>query len=241
MGRALTLLSALNQRGHLTVSDAAEQLDVAPSTAHRLLQTLVHHGYAKQDDSRVYAPGPASTVSAEPSSPHRYSHPRAIRILRKLAFTVGGTVHVVALEGNSIRFIAGVEGSHDLGIATARSGWLLPAHITAGGRAILATFPDAQLASLYPDGRLPATRFCRIRTVDELRAQIEEIRRRGFATSRAAHEEVCGIGVVLPSEIGPATMAVTAAWPPHRFPANDTANVVHHLRVVTRQLVEDEN
>lgn len=236
VGRALTLLTLVNERSALSVSDAADFLDVAPSTAHRLLQVLVHHGYVAQNDRRVYVPGPVSRRLTH-GGPASYERPAVSRMLEKLAATVQGTVHVVRLEGNGARFLAGADGVGDNGLATTRIGWLLPAHTTAGGRVILAGLPDAQLDSLYPDG-LPLTRFCRINTVDQLRQQLEEVRRRGFATSRAAHENICGIGVAIPSDDGAPMEAITAAWPPHRFPAGDIAARVHDLRVVARQLAE---
>ncbi|GAB3615630.1 hypothetical protein GCM10027416_01870 [Okibacterium endophyticum] len=239
VGRALTLLSVANQRRLLTVSEAAEILDVAPSTAHRLLQMLVYHGYIKQNDSRAYVPRSTAFVHRHGwATSAQYGQPRGKEILTELAEVTDGTAHIVTLEGNSIRFLAGVESSRGgAGMATTRVGWLLPAHATAGGRAILAGLPDHKLDELYPDG-LPATRSCALRTVEQLRDYLVDVRRHGYALSRAAHESIGGMGVSLPDDDGPSQSAVTVGWPPEKYPAGKTAATVRHLRTAARRFAE---
>ena len=59
---ALQLLQLLRDGGALRLKDAAGELGVAPSTAHRLLAMLVYRGFAVQDENRRYVPGPAMGV-----------------------------------------------------------------------------------------------------------------------------------------------------------------------------------
>src|SRR5262249_48040347 len=55
---ALRLILLFRDRRSVRVSDAAKELGVAPSTAHRLLAMLVHHGFVAQDsETRMYTPG----------------------------------------------------------------------------------------------------------------------------------------------------------------------------------------
>src|SRR4051794_41985531 len=51
LDRALDLLEALASAGELGVSDLAARTGLVPSTAHRLLGTLVERGYAAQSAS----------------------------------------------------------------------------------------------------------------------------------------------------------------------------------------------
>ncbi len=55
----LRLLQMLRDVGGLRLKDAAEELGIAPSTAHRLLAMLVYRGFAVQDERRMYHPGSA--------------------------------------------------------------------------------------------------------------------------------------------------------------------------------------
>ena len=65
VGRALTVLEAFATREELTVSEAARMLGVAPSTAHRILQMLLFHGFVVQGGRREYRRGPSLRRLAE--------------------------------------------------------------------------------------------------------------------------------------------------------------------------------
>src|SRR5256885_13256667 len=56
---ALQLLQMLRDNGSLRVSEAAQELGTARSTAHRLLAMLVYRDFAVQDEARKYLPGAA--------------------------------------------------------------------------------------------------------------------------------------------------------------------------------------
>lgn len=71
--------------------------------------------------------------------------------LEHLANTVSETTHLMVLEGNGARFLDGVEGPQALRVSY-RTGTLLPAHVTSGGKALLAALPADRLRALYPNG-----------------------------------------------------------------------------------------
>lgn len=234
VGRALTLLAAFTERSKLTVSAAAELLDVAPSTAHRLLQMLLFHGYVEQGDRRVYVRGPRLDAMAAPTARPRDVESIVLPHLRRLRDQLRGTAHLLTLEGNGARFVTGVEWRDETRIAATRVGWLLPAHTLAGGKAMLARLGSAELAALFPDG-LPVTRYGRISTLAQLQTDLRAIRARGYARSREAHENVSAIGVALPT---PATLnaAISVAWSDRRYPAEHEAELVAALRTVAQDV-----
>lgn len=56
--RALTLLGVVAHGDEMALAQLAEAADLAPSTAHRLLTTLVDLGFLQQDsESRLYGAG----------------------------------------------------------------------------------------------------------------------------------------------------------------------------------------
>jgi hypothetical protein len=75
---ALRAAAMLQLEDGLTVSQVAERLGVARSTAHRLLAMLVYRDFAVQDDDRVYRAGPVLELAAHSQS--RTSMLRATRI-----------------------------------------------------------------------------------------------------------------------------------------------------------------
>jgi DNA-binding IclR family transcriptional regulator len=234
VGRALTLLSAFVTQPEMTVSQAADLLGVAPSTAHRLLQMLVLHAFVEQGERRVYVRGPAINPVTNPS--RRTDLAAAVLpYLRTLRDDMRGTAHLMTLEGNGARFVTGADWRDEERIATSRAGWLLPAHTLAGGKAMLARLGSGQLESLYPDG-LPVTRYARISSLAQLQAELRDIRTRGYARSGESHEQVKAIGVALPARTAVGLAAVSVAWARSRFPQHDERHVVERLREAAQSL-----
>lgn len=134
--RALVLLTLLGGRESLTVTDAAHALEVAPSTAHRLLTTLVGRGFAVQDRQRRYAAGPALLLPGQAyGTPVLVSRVRPY--LEQLYDTTRETCHVMVREGTVVRFVDGIEGTQALRVGI-RTGMRMTADHTSGGKAMLA-------------------------------------------------------------------------------------------------------
>ena len=213
--RVLELLVLLRTRGRLRVHEAALALDVAPSTAHRLLTTLVRHDFARWDVRHEYFPGPALDAVAAPRvepvdlvacvRPH----------LEALVARVGETVHLVVLEGTSARFVAVVEGSPARRVAP-RVGLLMPAHLTSGGKALLAELTAHELGERYPRGLL-LTPDAAGPVLAALRRELAGIRRRGYARNVEETERgVSAVGACVRNRRGRAVAAVVIGAPSSR-------------------------
>lgn len=223
---ALRLLALVAERRRVRLTDAAHELGVALSTAHRLMRMLQHHGLVVQDaDSKVYAAGPAllrlgrladSADVREVALPH----------LRALVGEAGETVHLWGAQGETqIVCLASVESPHPLRVG-ARTGAVLPAHATASGRALLAGLSDARVAALYPGPGLEQVRPATIATLDELLETLATVRACGYAVQR----DECDLGVsavaaAVPDANGPATVAIAIAVPSQRMPDDAVAGL----------------
>lgn len=214
--RALQLVTLLAERGELRVHDAASELGVAPSTAHRLLAALRDRGFAVQDRSRVYHPGPALPGVAAAPTGHGLAAAAAPH-LTTLAAATGETVHLMVLEGVGARFVDGVDGVHALRVAR-RVGMVLPAHVTSGGKVLLAELNRAQLGALYPSG-LPLTPVAAGPDLATLRRELSSVRRRGYAINAEQSEQgVNAIGACVRDRHRAAVAAVVLAAPSLRMP-----------------------
>jgi DNA-binding IclR family transcriptional regulator len=160
--KALRLLELIGERQALRVSEAADLLGVARSTAHRLLTAL----------SR-----------------------RAVRV------------------GD-------------------RTGVLLPAHCTAAGKAILAALPRAELARRYRDRELTTRTPASIATWEALDAELEVIRREGFARNRQEGESgVCALAMAARDLTEAPLAAIAVVMPSSRAPGPEqTAELVVAMR-----------
>jgi DNA-binding IclR family transcriptional regulator len=232
---ALRTLLLLHERGELRVADVAEHLSVARSTAHRVLAMLVFHGFAEQDRRRLYRPGPTLRRIAGAAVPSpdlvTVAHPH----LERLAADVRETTHLMVLEGNGARFIDGVEGPQVLRVGY-RTGSLLPAHVTSGGKALLAELPADRLAALYPSG-VPAgplgSRTDLARLTDELAA----VRRRGYAYNLQESERgVNAIGACVRDSAGRPLAAIAVATPASRSPRGRLTELAGPLTTTASEL-----
>lgn len=199
---ALHLATVLAQDGPLGVSEAAQRLGVARSTAHRLLAMLVYRDFATQDADRRYSAGPMlrRRVPGEPLRALALPH------LRTLTDEVGETTNLMVLEADRARFVATVECDQVLRVGD-REGRTLPGHLASGSKAVLAGRRPAEVAALYAD-RLPAAQ------VAALQRELVRVRRRGFALNdRRTEAGVTAIG----RAVAGTAAAVSIAMPTARF------------------------
>lgn len=233
--RALVLLRALYEGSTLSVSDAAARLGVAPSTAYRLLSSLVFRGFAAQDRDRRYHLGPVlSQRSAEPltlSSLRALAHP----VLEMLHDDVGETVQLMVLRRRNIRFLDGIECELPLRVGV-RIGDEMPAHTSSGGKAILASLTNAELDRLYEEG-MPAWRTARYTDVPSLKRHLARVRKAGYGINHDETERgVSGVGVVVRDGQGRPVCALTVAVPSVRFEAEQVDHYCDALARAADQL-----
>ena len=146
---ALRLLVLFRDRPRVRLSEASEYLGVAHSTAHRLMAMLAFHGFVRQEaDSRAYVAGPVLTEIGLAAVRELDIRLHARPALEQLAASLGETVHLAVLEGDSVRYLDAVESPRALRVA-ARTGTTLAANCTASGKALLAELPDAEVTALF--------------------------------------------------------------------------------------------
>lgn len=225
---ALHLATVLQQEGPLRVSEAAERLGVARSTAHRLLAMLVYRDFAEQGADRRYVAGPVlrRTPPVEPVAALRRA---ALPHLQALVERTGESANLQVVVGDQARFVASVECHQVLRVGD-REGRMLPARLASGGRAVLAARFDEEVAALYagsPD-------------VEALLRDLRRVRRRGFAVNDQATETgVTAIGRAVRGPDGAAVAAVSIAMPTVRFRRDRLAEWAQEL-AVTAAAVERE-
>jgi IclR family transcriptional regulator, acetate operon repressor len=214
--RALLLIRLLNERRSVGVSEVAEALEVAPSSAHRLLATLCHRGFAVQDRRRRYHPGPELSGTG-PAAP---SLPRLLRVtrpfLQDLFERTGESVHLMVPAGPDVRFVDGIEGDQPLRVGL-RTGARMPAYCTSGGKAMLADLDWSEVEALHPHGLAPWP-YAKLRDLPSLRRQLARVRRRGYGVnSQESEAGLTAFGVSLRSRAGRPVAALTVAIPTARF------------------------
>jgi IclR family transcriptional regulator, acetate operon repressor len=206
---ALLLATLLQQEGPMRVTDVADRLGVSGSTAHRLLGMLVYRDFAEQLPDRRYGPGPLMSGGGLPRATVAQLREVAWPHLRRLVDQLGETANLMVLAGPDVRFVATVECDQVLRVGD-RTGRTLPAHLSSGGRALLAALPDDAATALLADVGEEAA--------DRLRRELRTVRRRGFAVNEQETETgLTAVGAAVPAGADAPPAAISLAMPSARF------------------------
>lgn len=186
---ALKVIRMFLDRDSLRVSEVGEELGVARSTAHRLMDMLTYHGFLRRDQTtRTYVAG--STLIDVGLAVVRRMDVRSVAMphLQQLADRTGETVHLATLDASQVLYVACVEGPRALRLGN-RVGATAPLHASATGKAMLSALPEDEARALLPDGRLPRFTKTSITSRRALEEQLAAIRSSGFATNVEENEE----------------------------------------------------
>ncbi|TNC22401.1 IclR family transcriptional regulator [Amycolatopsis alkalitolerans] len=221
---ALRLIQLLRDQGRLRVTEAAEELGIGRSTAHRLLAMLVYRGFAEQDETRGYLPGPSLTMTAPLARDLQQLRAAALPAMERLCERVEETINLVVRAGTQTRFVATVESRQILHVGD-RRGAILPAARTSGGKALLARLTPVEVETLYgigsPEPALPDAEW------KELVSELKLARRRGYAVNPEGTEAgLCAVGMV----IGDSAAALSIAMPSVRYSKQRVTAMVRELR-----------
>lgn len=214
--RALRLILLLRERGSLSVTEAAAELEVTPPTAYRLLTALKNQQFAAQDPNRRYRPG----VNLASDSRTLLS-PRTLRKLLRPQLAAAQdqlheTVNLWILEGIYVRNFDGIDSPQELSVRASAYD-RIPAYCSAAGKALLAALTNQEVEQMHAHG-LPKWRSERVTSIAALKRHLHTVRQHGYATNlEEAIQGVCGIGVPVHSPDGTALVALSAAIPSARF------------------------
>ena len=192
-GLALLETLALSDRPR-GVTELANDLGLAKSQVHRLMQTLADRGYVRQDpDSGRYA----CTLKL-----WEYGALVADRVdvrnvarthLQSLADSTSETVHMSVLEQTEVVYIDKIDSPQPVR-AYSRLGGRAPAYSVATGKALLAYAPAEVLEKL--SGKLQRHTPRTITDFEELKRELARVREQGYALNRGEWQEsVCGLAV----------------------------------------------
>ncbi|ALV45255.1 IclR family transcriptional regulator [Arthrobacter alpinus] len=237
---ALLLLQLLRDGGKLRLKDAAAELGVAPSTAHRLLAMLVYRGFAVQDEHKNYVPGVAIGVGPAGLGWTRQLRQLAQPHMELLSSQLNETVNLMVRVGTKVRFLSTAEGSNALRVGD-RQGSVMPAHKASGGKAILAELDPGMVHKLFSSSSAEIGGD-HINEADfpAFTRELEAIRRNGFAANFEGTEEgISALGMALHNGAGDVIGAISVATPIARFRPLFDAGLVQHLSAARRQLELD--
>jgi DNA-binding IclR family transcriptional regulator len=160
----------------------ADTLGVHKSTASRLATTLVRRGFLERQ-KRILRLGPEVNRLGLLALSNRDLSAVSVDAMNWLSSETGETVHLAVLEGSEALNISQVDGPAIVGIGN----WIgrkTSLHCAANGKVLLA-FSGTDLVE-HP---LPALTPRTITSVEALRAELQQVRKIGWASNTGELEE----------------------------------------------------
>ena len=184
----------------------AQDTDLAKSTVHRLLASLVSLGYAAQDENGRYR----LTLKMFELSSGIVTSMDIMDVakvhLERLAQRTGEAVHLVIRDGQDIVYIYKTESGPMR--MSSRVGLRSPLYCTGVGKAILATLPADEVTNIWQHTTPQKLTAHTIVEFDALQAQLAEVRTNGYAIDDEENElGVRCVAVAIPGVGGRADSA----------------------------------
>ena len=235
--RALYLLETIAEAGgEATLTELANRTGLNISTCHHLLATLIKRGFAtKVPGRRLYALGARifflSHACLQVDLPRR-----AEPYMEAINQATGETVHLAALQGDSVVVLAVREARHAVRVDTGKIGKLDAPHATSIGKAILAWLPENEIQRMLAGGMQRFTDKT-ITEIPELLELLRKVRRNGYALDREEYlPGVICIGAAIRDQAGTVIGAISASTPMMRADEEHIAQMRQEICAATRAL-----
>jgi IclR family pca regulon transcriptional regulator len=176
LARGLSVITAFDHdHPEMTLSEVAARIGLSRATARRFLHTLVELGFVRTD-GRAFALTPQvlrlGTAYLSGLGLPQVAQPH----LERLSATVGESTSAAVLDGTDIVYVARVATRRIMSVGIT-VGTRFPAYATSMGRVLLAALPAAEIDAYLADVDLRALTPRTVHDLDELRAEIDRVRR----------------------------------------------------------------
>lgn len=219
VGRAFTILNALQDLDGATITEMGRYTGLANSTIHRHLSTLHDIGYVVKEGD-VYQLGLRFLDHGEYVRNRKRSHRLAREKVEELATqTKERCQYVVEEHGRGI-YVHVVSGQHAVE-TDSRVGTHLHLHSTSVGWAILAHLPEERVHEILDQWGMPALTENTITDREKLFTKLEQVREENIAYNRGGN--VKGLWSVGTPVIGPddgIVGALSISGPSNRLKGN---------------------
>ena len=215
--KGLVLLEAMarNDKGS-GVSELASQLLLNKSNVHRLLQALVHQGFARKNaDTNRYELTMKMWELGSRISSKLDVRLESLPFMKQLAEETQETVHLSILDGAEVLYIEKIDSPQPVRAYTTVGG-RAPAQCVATGKSMLA-WADEEVLAVVKNRLKPHTEKSIVRFGD-LRKQLEEIRTKGYAINTGEwREQVVGAAAPIRDASGQVVAALGISGPAERL------------------------
>lgn len=180
--RLLVLLEEVARLGEaVRPTDLIESMGLPKPTIHRLLQTAEAEGFLQRDlDGRSYGPGDRLRAMAVNTMSSERLRTARLAIMKGAAEEIGETINLATPDREGMTYLDRVETKWPLRIQLP-IGTQVPFHCTASGKMYLSSLKSATLNGVLNSKPLEKLTDQTITDPAELRKELSEARKKGFA------------------------------------------------------------
>jgi DNA-binding IclR family transcriptional regulator len=198
------------------LSEVADAVGIANSTASDHLSTLQDHGYVVEGQDGYRLGLRFMDTGTQAKWYYDGLLAASTPVLEQLVDDTGETVNLVVEENSMAVYVARLFG--DRGVPT--DSWVgkrRPLHMLSAGKAILAQLPEERVDAIVDEHGLSADTGHTITSREELQDDLDMIRERGFSfNDRESHRQIRAVGTAIVLDDG-VYGAVSVAGPAKRF------------------------
>lgn len=234
--RALAVLRGVEaDEDGMGVTELAERTGLTVSTTHRLARTLTEAGLLLQHPrTERYQLGPALVVLGTKAA-QRLGYQHALPLLEELAAVTGESINLGIRTGNEVHVVLDVASRQPLRF-NQQSGSRVPMHVSAMGKCLLAAGDDVD-AQIDRLGDLVKATHRTITDRDQLRAELEQVRDRGWALNdEERNRGVRAIAAPVPAPGGGVLGAISIQGPTVRITDDRLPELADLLDKVTHRV-----
>ncbi len=189
VGKALDVLDQVAAfERPVRFGELQDQSAFPKATLYRFLQTLTNQGMLSYDSERqTYTLGIRLVRLAHAAWTQSSLAPIARPHLDALSQATGETVHLAQLDASQVLYVD-KRNARDPVEMYSQAGKIGPAYCTGVGKAMMAFLDEKTLASAIAQQSFHRFTPTTLVTGDELRAELENIRARGYGFDREEHE-----------------------------------------------------
>jgi DNA-binding IclR family transcriptional regulator len=233
----LDIVSILDREGAMGVTELANELGVAKSTAHYHLSTLRRNGFVIKDGTQYEL----SLSFLKMGLQTRRREPlfeAAKDEIDKLAAETG-ELAILSVEQRGLGVYLYKSGGTDALDIDAPIGGSATLHNRALGKAMLAEFPEERVDEIISRHGLSKTADQTITTREELKQELQAVRSEGVAFNREESiTGIHGVGVPITSAEGDVLGAVSVAGPAKRLNGSTFTDDLPDLLSRARNVIE---
>ncbi len=219
LSRALGLLESISRAENgISLSDLAQQVKLAPSTAHRLLNTLEQHRFANLDPQQgLWFVGVGAFTVGNAYLANRDHVAVARPFMQQLMEESGESINLANYHAGQVVFLSQVQ-CREMMRMLVRLGSRAPMHASGAGKALLAAMTEQGVKKLIQAQGLPHITDNTLDRETRLHKDLENTRKQGFAFDNEEH--AVGLRCVASTvhdEHGEAIAAVSISGPRARI------------------------